>query len=272
MTALPESPDLLLRRDGGVVHVTLNRPDTRNALSHEMVEAIDAVFDAVRDDRSVRVIVLRGAGGHFCAGGDIKGFGKSQARDIEPGSPDDPVVASNARYGRLLDKINQAPQVVIAVIEGAVRGGGMGFTCTCDIAIATATASFGLPEATLGVPAAQVCIVVAERIGLTQTRMLVATGASFRAPRAKALGLIHHVVPDAAALDAKLSEVLGEVKRCAPDAVAETKRILFLDHVADRRTVIDEAAKSFARAMRGDEAREGVAAFIAKRPAAWTRS
>ena len=272
MTALPESPDLLLRRDDGVLHVMLNRPETRNALSHEMVEALDAVFDAVRDDRLVRVIVLRGAGGHFCAGGDIKGFGKSQAQDVEPGSTDDPVVQSNARYGRLLDKINQAPQVVIALIEGAVRGGGMGFTCTCDVAIATETASFGLPEATLGVPAAQVCIVVAERIGLTQTRMLVATGASFRAPRALQLGLIHHVVPDAAALDAKLAEVLAEVKRCAPDAVAETKRILFLDKVADRTTVIDAAAQSFARAMRGDEAREGVAAFIAKRPAAWTKS
>lgn len=270
MTTLPDIPELLLRRDGGVLYVTLNRPDMRNALSAELVQALGDAFAAVRGDRSVRAIVLRGAGGNFCAGGDIKGFGRSQEAEIVPGSLDDPVVASNTRYGELLDRINDAPQAVIAAIEGAVRGGGMGFTCTSDIAIATERASFGLPEATLGVPAAQVCAFVAQRIGLTQTRMMAVTGASFRAPHALELGMIHYVVADAAALEAKVAEVLKEVWRCGPEAVAENKRILLLATQADRATVIAEAAKSFATLMRGEEAREGVAAFIDKRPAAWT--
>lgn len=264
---LPDCETLLLDRDGWRLRVTLNRPETRNALSAEMVNELTAVFDAVRDDREVRAIVLRGAGGNFCAGGDIKGFGRNQA-----GATDDTeVIAANRRYGELLDTVNRAPQAVIAAIEGAVMGGGMGFTCTCDIAVATESARFGLPEATLGLPAAQVGPFVAQRIGLTKARMLAVTGARLKADEAMAVGLIHHVVADAETLEAKVTELLAAIARCAPDALAENKRLLHLSLSADRETVVEEAAQSFATAMRSDAAKEGVAAFLEKRPATWAR-
>src|SRR5690606_17276368 len=181
---------------------TLNRPESRNALNAEMVEELSALFDEARADGAIRAVVLRGAGGTFCAGGDVRGFGEGQqaGRDF---------AAQNRRYGELLDKVDEAPQAVVAAIEGAVRGGGMGLACAADVAIATERASFGLPEATLGLPAAQVCALVAERIGFAQTRRLVVTGASFGAGDALALGLVHHVVPDAAALEDKVAATLA---------------------------------------------------------------
>lgn len=256
---------ILVRREGWRLRVTLNRPELRNALSAEMVDELSALFDGVRDDRSVRAIVLRGAGGTFCAGGDIKGFGEGQqaGRDF---------LAQNRRYGALLDRVNEAPQAVVAAIEGAVRGGGMGFACASDVAIATERASFGLPEATLGLPAAQVCALVAERIGLTQARMLAVTGASFRAPEALKLGLIHHVVADAAGLDARVEAVLAEIGRCEASAIAETKRILHLSRRAPRSDVVAAAAESFAAAMASEAAREGVAAFVGKRAPDWAKA
>ncbi|MDP6705108.1 MAG: enoyl-CoA hydratase-related protein [Alphaproteobacteria bacterium] len=270
MSRLPDTEDLLIERDGWVLRLTLNRPALRNALSTELRAALTQTFEAIRDDREIRAVVIRGAGGNFCAGGDIKGFGKGQD-ESRPADEADPFLVSNRLYGELLDAVNEAPQVVIAAIEGAVRGGGMGFTCTSDVAIATERASFGLPEATLGLPAAQVCVFVAERIGLTQTRMLASTGATFRAPEALARGLIHHVVADADALEAKVEEVLADVARCEPAAVAENKRLLHLAKRAGRTDVIEAAAQSFTGAMRGEAAKEGVAAFIEKRDAAWNQ-
>ena len=267
MPALPDCRTLLLHRDGWRLDVTLNRPEVRNALSAEMVSELTAVLEAVRDDRGLRAIVLRGAGGQFCAGGDIKGFGEGQAQ--EPADGEDPFVAANRRYGHMLDLLNTQPQATVALVEGAVRGGGMGLTCTVDVAIATADASFGLPEATLGLPAAQVCVFVAERIGLTQARRLVVTGAGFDADRALALGLIHEVAADTAGLEMRRDAVLAEIALCEPAAIADGKAILHRAGRDERAAVIDDAARRFAAAMRGPAGREGVAAFLARRRPSW---
>lgn len=269
MTALPKCETILLRRDDWVLHLTFNRPEVRNALNAEVVAEIARVFDAIRGDRAIRCVVLRGAGGNFCAGGDIKGFATSQQLEVEIGGPDDPVAASNRAYGALLDKINEAPQAVVAAIEGGSIGGGMGFTCAADVAIATMGATFALTEATLGLSAAQVGPFVVQRVGLARARMLAVTGARFKGDEALGLGLIHHLVADAAALDAKLDEVLGQIKRCSAQAIADTKAIMTLSQRAPRDEVIAAAARSFAQLLRSEDGREGVAAFNEKRKARW---
>ena len=112
---------LILERDESVLKIWFNRPEAKNALSAEMTEELHAVLDAVCDDRSIRTIVLRGAGGVFCAGGDIKGFKSGmQATDA------DEVAASNRSFGDLMIKLNEQPQVVIILVEGAAIGGGSG--------------------------------------------------------------------------------------------------------------------------------------------------
>ncbi len=264
MSALPKTTAIQLRREDWVLHLTFNRPERKNALNADMVREVTEVMDAVQDDRSLRAIVLRGAGGNFSAGGDIKGFSQNQSADEE-----DPVVASNRNYGRMLDRVNQVPQAVIAGIEGASLGGGMGFTCSSDVAIAVDGALFGLPEARLGLIASQVLPLVVERIGLTKARMLAATGARFQAAEAVELGLVHYLVADAGAMEVKIAEVLEQVRGCAAEGVAGNKYIMRLGLTQPREDVIEAAARQFANAMRTDAAKEGVDAFLNKRKPAW---
>ena len=174
---LPECQTLLLRREGWRLHVTLNRPAARNAMSFAMVGELIDLFTAIADDRTLRAVILRGAAGNFCAGGDIKDM--ATARSAEPG-PDgkDPLAAGNRTFGAMLTQIEAAPQAVVAVLEGAVMGGGFGLCCVSDVAIAHVDAKFRLPETGLGVPPAQIAPFIVRRVGLTQARRLAVTGGS----------------------------------------------------------------------------------------------
>lgn len=268
---LPMLTTLLTSQDAsGVLHVTLNRPEARNAMTRAMVEEIEALFAAVRDDRSIRVIVLRGAGGHFSAGGDMKEMMAGGLKAPAAGEPD-PVARHSRRFGTMLRAVGTAPQVVIAICEGAVLGGGFGLACVSDIALARHDARFGLPETTRGLPPAQIAPFVVERIGLTAARRLCLTGALFDGREALRLGVVHDGFEDDAELSAKLDAVLTQILNCAPEANAMTKAILLGVARQDIDQVLDDAARKFAEAVRGREAPEGVAAFVQKRPAAWAR-
>ena len=118
-----------------------------------MIDELLAVLDAVDGDRSIRALVLRGAGGHFCAGGDVKDMAAARQVVAGPGEPD-PLATVNRRFGTLLTRVEQAPQAVVAVLEGAVMGGGFGLACACDVALAHYEARFRLPETGLGLPPA----------------------------------------------------------------------------------------------------------------------
>lgn len=268
MTAIPQHPQLQTRYERGVVHATLNRPEVRNAMTRDMVAAIGALFDAVHDDRSVRAIVLRGAGGHFCAGGDLK---EMMAGGVERPGPDgaDPIAVHSRAFGAVMHKAGRAPQVVIAICEGAVLGGGFGLACVSDIAFAKADAKFGLPETSRGLPPAQIAPFVVERIGITAARRLCLTGAQFDGAEALRLGLVHEGFADEDELQAKLSRVLEQVLNCAPQANAMTKDIILNVGRKTMDEVLDDAAEKFAAAVRGVEAPEGVAAFMQKRKPKW---
>lgn len=259
---LPESKTLLTRFERGVLHLTLNRPESRNAMSSEMVAELVAVFAAITADRSVRAVVLRGAGGHFCSGGDLKSM---TAGGVEAAA----ITAANRAFGTMLRSVQNAPQVVIAVCEGAVLGGGFGLACVSDIAFAHTEAKFGLPETTRGLPPAQIAPFVVERIGLTQARRLALTGAQFRGAEALRLGLVHENFASEDELQAKLSEVIQKVLHCAPEANAVTKAILLQTGRLEIDQVLDNAATQFAACARGAEAPEGITAFIQKRSPKW---
>jgi isohexenylglutaconyl-CoA hydratase len=267
---LPETTTLLLRRDGGVLHVTLNRPDARNALNAPMIAELNAVLDAIAADRGIRAVVLRGAGGHFCAGADLKEVMAGGLKAPAAGEAD-PVERWSRSFGAMLRKAGQLPAVLIAVCEGAVLGGGFGFACVSDIAFAQADAKFGLPETTRGLPPAQIAPFVVERIGLTQARRLCLTGAQFRGREALALGLVHECFDDEAQLQTRLDETLRQVLSCAPQANAVTKDIILKVARMDMDAVLDDAAHKFADCVRGPEAPEGIAAFMQKRVPRWAQ-
>ncbi|NGY03473.1 enoyl-CoA hydratase/isomerase family protein [Solimonas terrae] len=257
-----------VRSERGVLHLTLNRPEARNAMNAPMLAEIEHAIDTVRDDRAVRAIVLRGAGGHFCAGGDLKSMMTAGGGDAAANGAD-PIAAVNRAFGTMLRKVAQAPQLVIAICEGAVLGGGFGLACVSDIAFTHVDAKFGMPETTRGLPPAQIAPFVVERIGLTQARRLCLTGASFRGEQALRLGLVHECFSGEDELQAMLAATLAQLMQCAPLATAVTKQILLEVGRRDMDAVLDDAAQKFAASVRGSEAPEGIAAFLQKRAPRW---
>jgi len=260
---LPQCETLLLNLEAGVLHITINRPDCRNAMSLNMVHELRAVLDSVKDDLSVRALVLRGAGGHFCAGGDIKDMAGARAAGVEA------FRELNRAFGAMLEQAQSCPQVLVAVLEGAVLGGGFGLACVSDIAIASSSAKFGLPETTLGIIPAQIAPFVVKRIGLTQARRLALTAARFNGSEAERLGLVHFSEPDSDALEQRLHEVLGQIRQCAPQANRQTKALLLATEIEELGPLLDCAAVQFASAVTGAEGAEGTMAFVQKRTAKW---
>jgi isohexenylglutaconyl-CoA hydratase len=268
MPELPQTSHIRLDLRGPVLHLWLDRPQSRNALSQEMVRDIAATFAAIAEDRTVRVVVLRGSGGTFCAGGDIKNM--SAAEEAPLAGAADPVKESNRRFGGLLEAVNTAPKVVIAAIEGYAMGGGFGLACVADITIATADARFALSEATIGVVAAAVSPFVVQRIGLSQARRLSITGTRISGTEAADIGVAHFTVADAAALDVAVHEACNQALKCGPGAIAATKRLMLRAAGPQAMPVLlNDAAEAFAAAVRSPEGREGTRAFVEKRKPTW---
>lgn len=266
--SLPETEHLRLSLSAGVLTVLLDRPQVRNAMSLQTVSELEATFTAVADRRDVRAVVLRGAGGHFCAGGDIKDM--AAARGKPPGDDGkDALAVVNRRFGSMITQVDRAPQAVVAVCEGAVLGGGFGLACVADITLTLAGAKFGLPETGLGIPPAQIAPFLVRRLGLSQARRLAVTGGRFDGHRAVAIGLAHEVAEDAEALEGLLAATLRQILRCAPGAVAQTKQLMNNVGLVELEVLLDGAADGFAAAARGAEGIEGMTAFMQKREPNW---
>jgi isohexenylglutaconyl-CoA hydratase len=260
-----ENP-LLVTRQGGVVRAVLNRPTRRNALNNALSEALDALLAELKGDRAARVLVLSGAGGHFCAGLDLGEVGGEQ------GTPEQRMAAQlerNRRIGARFAAIAALPQVVISAVQGSASAGGLGFVCAADIAFASADARFAAPEARRGLVAAQILPWIVRRAGRSQATRMVLQGHVMDAAEAGRIGLVHQVAPDAAALEALVEGAVADVLQGAPGALAETKAML----AALGGTVPDgyseAGAAAFARCAASGEADEGIAAFRERRAPAW---
>ncbi len=268
MAELPQTSHIRLDLRGAVLHLWLDRPELRNALSPQMAREILATFAAIADDRSVRVVVLRGAGGTFCAGADIKSM--AATGEAPPPGAADELKESNRRFGAMLETVNAAPQAVIAAVEGYAMGGGFGLTCVADITIATADAQFAMTEVRIGVVPAAISPFVVKRIGLTAARRFGVSGARLNGSEACAIGVAHFTVADAAALDAAVRDACNQVLKCAPGAVAATKRLMLrAAGSTPMPELLDDAAACFAAAVRSAEGREGTRSFVEKRKPSW---
>jgi isohexenylglutaconyl-CoA hydratase len=259
---------LLLRRDRSRLHVTLNRPQVKNALNPVLIGELRTVFENLRERRDIKVVILRGAGGTFCAGADLKNMEQSFSDKPRAGEKD-PIALNNREYGTFLEMVNTTPQVVVAAVEGYAIAGGFGILCVSDVAICTEDAGFAMSETAIGIVPAQIAPFVAARIGVPQTRHLALTAARFKGPEALRLGIAHHLVKDSAALDVKLEEILKQIDRCAPLANALTKAVVMKVGSEPLSAVLDFAADKFAEARRSPEAAEGLRAFAEKRPPKW---
>ena len=266
MSTLPDTTNLILERDGSVLTIWFNRPEAKNSLSTDMIDELHSVLDAVREDRELRTLVIRGKDGIFCAGADIKGF-KSENQESEASEAD--VARGNRYFGDLMIKLNEQPQCVIMLVEGAAIGGGLGLASIGDVTIVTREAKFRLSETSLGIPPAQIAPFVTERVGLTHARRLMLTGARFKGEEAVQYGIGHILAEDATDMEAKCAQVLEQIKMCAPGANAVTKSIVFEATRKPRAEALEFASRGFAQCMLSDEGREGVAAFVEKRKPYW---
>jgi isohexenylglutaconyl-CoA hydratase len=260
----PPEPPVLVRREGPVVHVTLNRPARRNAIGGGMGEALDELLEELRGHESARIVVLRGAGGHFCAGLDLT--------EVVTGNPEERLAAMQARNRRLgarYAEISALPQVVIAAAEGAAHAGGLGFLCSADIAFASADARFAAPEARRGLVPAQILPWLARRMGRPNAARMVLEGGVITAEEAARRGLIHEVAPDRAGLDALVSASVAQLLEGAPGALAETKKLLAALGPLAPEGYAEAGAQAFGRTAAGPEATEGIAAFREKRKPSW---
>lgn len=255
---------VLQGREGGVLHLTLNRPEARNAMNSEMVAELRDALAQAEGAGDVRAVVLRGAGGHFCAGADLKSLA---------GAPRDAasLAAMNARFGELCVAFANTPLTTVAVLEGTVMGGGFGLACVADVAIASETALFRLPETSIGVVPAQIAPFLVERLGYSEAKRLAVTGGRIDARTALGLRLVHEV-HDSAGIDAALARVLHELLQCAPGAVAATKALIAKARFTAPAALVHEAADVFARAATGAEGIEGAMAFVQKRKPKWAPS
>lgn len=268
METLPHCETLLLEKQGPALHITINRPASRNAMSLQMVAELSTIFTEVENDTSIRAVVIRGSDGHFCAGGDIKDM--AGARNQEAGEGEaDPFYRLNRAFGQMLQQVNESSKVVIAVTEGAVMGGGFGLACISDVAIAGPTAKFGMPETSLGIIPAQIAPFVVERIGLTQARRLSLLGLRIGAAEACALGIVHQAAESDAEVDDMLAGALDRIRHCAPNATAQTKALMHRVGHEPMSGLLDSAADMFAKAVKGSEGAEGTMAFMQKRAPAW---
>ncbi len=264
---LPECKTLLLEACNGRLLVTLNRPERRNAMNDQMNSELHALADFLHENETIRLVVMRGAGGHFCAGGDIK---ERKAQTDGATENSDPARDRNIRAGHLFDKFWNLPQTLIVVVQGSAMGGGFGLACLADLTLVQKDARLGMPETTLGIAPAQIASYVVKRIGLSRAKQMALTGQRINGEEAYQLGIAQYLAQTAAQLEVLLASVVDQVEHCGPRACAATKKIMHKVGDLGNTQMVEFAADIFARLNHQSEGREGHLAFVEKRKPIWT--
>ncbi len=264
----PVTEAIEIQRDGAWMTLWFNQPSRRNPLTDEASAELKAVFKVLRGDRSVRGVTLRGRGGIFCSGGDLKSFKKGLQATASHGD----VMAMSRGAADLFGGFNSLPQITISIVEGAAMAGGFGLVCCSDYVICESAAKFSMSETMIGLSPAQIAPFVIQRLGYATARRLMLTGARFTGAEAKDLGLVDFVAATDTELMAYEQSIRAQVMRCAPGAVADTKALLIALPDLSRDVAIEAAAENFAGRMLSDEAIEGVTSFFEKRKPYWAET
>jgi enoyl-CoA hydratase len=244
--------------DRAIATVTLDSPANRNALSAQLVTELAARLAAAAADDAVRAVVLTHTGTVFCAGADLK-------EQVGEGGPQE----GTRRVVALMRQIVELPKPVIVRIDGAARAGGLGLIGACDIAVARRGASFALTEVRLGLAAAMISLTILSRMPERAATRYLLTGDTFDADAAVAAGLLTIATDD---LDEEIGRLEASLRLCSPQGLAEAKRLLartVLEQFDERGEQMQQLS---ARLFASDEAREGMLAFLQKRPPSWVSS
>jgi methylglutaconyl-CoA hydratase len=264
MSGSPPFRRLRREQDGPVARVVLARPEVRNAFDDELIAELSRVFLDFVTDRQTRAVLLAGDGPTFCAGADVAWMRKAGTYSREENEAD------AGRMARMLRAIDACPKPVVAAVHGAAIGGGVGLVAAADIAIAAEGTVFSLSEVRLGLLPAVISPYVLRAIGARQARELFLTGERFDARRAREIGLVHAVVGagDLAAAAARKIELL---LAAGPESVGAAKRLIEKVAPLGPEEAMPITVRAIAERRASEEAREGLTAFLEKRPPRWTR-
>jgi len=244
--------------------VTLNRAEKRNALSRGLLSELHQALDDLHQERKVRGVIITGAGTVFCAGMDLSEMlAASEQDDREAQWHADSVV-----YLDLIEAMLRFPKPLVAAVNGPAVAGGAGLVMACDLVVASDDAAFGFPEPRRGIVAGLVAPLLAFRIGAAHAGYLLLTGKIIDAREAHRLGLFHELVEDEK-IWARANQLVGEVARCAPEALQMTKRLL--NETIGEQLLLQLAAGAAvsATSRTTEAAAEGLAAFLERREPKW---
>jgi enoyl-CoA hydratase/carnithine racemase len=243
--------------DDEIATITLDSQHNRNALSRQLLAELHQALDTA-EAAAARAVVLTHRGPAFCAGADLKER-SSQGSTESDSNP----------FVDVLVRLMDTERPTIAAVDGAVRAGGIGLMAACDLVVVAESTTFALTEVRIGVAPAIISVPILRRVAPSRIAAAMLTGESFDAHEARSMGLVTHVSSDVGAtVDALTSGILAG----APRAVAETKRLLHTVGAMDRAAAFEQMAQLSNELFESDEAAEGMAAFVAKRPPAWRRS
>lgn len=251
--------------NGGVATITLNRPDLHNAFNEIVIGELTRYFEKAGEDKSVRVVVLRGNGKSFSAGGDLHWMRRMADYTYQQN------VNDAMRLGTLLKTMNTLGKPTIALVQGNAFGGGVGLTACCDIAIAEEGAQFCLSEVRIGLIPSIIAPYVMAAIGSRQARRYFMTAERFDARVAEKIGLVHEVCAKGA-LDQALEQLVTAIMDGAPQAQARGKKLIL--GIAARPVddaMIQHTVEQIAEARASDEGKEGLSAFLNKTEPYWRK-
>ena len=249
--------------DGPVARLSLDRPQVRNALNPEMIGEITAAFSELNENPDVRVVILRGNGGVFCAGGDLNWM-----KDVL-GQTEEEVQEDSRHLLNMYRSINGSPKPVIAGLEGAVIAGGLGLVACSDVVIAEAETKFCVSEVKIGLTPGIIGAYMLPRIGPGWMRYLSKTATLFDCETARTAGLVHEIAADTTDLNNRIATHIKLALGASPDAIARTAQLIDdLDNVVTEE-MLSTGLIYNAKARLSDEAQEGISSFLEKRKPAW---
>ena len=249
--------------EGGIATIWMNRPDVHNAFNEQLIAELTAACQALDADDAVRVVVLAGRGKSFSAGADLNWMRRAAEASVEAN------LADARKLAGMLRTLAEMDKPTIARVHGAALGGGMGLASACDICVAGEGAVFATSEVRFGIIPSAISPYVIRAIGSRQAGRYFQTAERISAPRAQELGLAHEVVA-ADAIDARVHELVAALLQGGPRSQGAAKALIRA--VADQPVsdaLVEDTARRIATLRATPEAREGLAAFLDKRPAAW---
>lgn len=247
--------------DDGIATLTLNQPEKHNAFDDTVINELLRHLDTISQDSTVRALVLRAAGKHFCAGADLAWMKRMAKLTYDENLQD----AKNLAL--LMANLNGLEIPSVVLVQGAAYGGAIGLIACCDIALASDTARFCLSEVKLGLAPATIGPYVVSAMGARRCRQLFLTAEVFSAQQAHAYGLVHQIVP-LAELDTRLHELIGQLRQAGPNASKAAKRLIReIEHSTG--DLSDKTSALIAELRVSAEGQEGLCAFFEKRAPSW---